>query len=168
MKLTEHLRYEVEMTFYVASLLVNTQGTVLDPFARNAQIEAFTIHLRQLIDFFWKDRRPGERPRAEPDAFASDYFALGEWEKLRPERPAVLNAALREKVGWGVAHLTYGRARSTLQDKQWKPIDLSCALAPAVVCFAENVDPAKLEPRSVDAIKASAETFVNQFGALVL
>jgi hypothetical protein len=99
--LSEHLHYEAMMTFGLARLLVETQGTVLNQLVHNAEIEAFTIHVRQLIDFLWTDRE--ERPKST-DAFASDYFAAGEWAKLRPERPAILSEALHRKVGWGVAH----------------------------------------------------------------
>lgn len=54
-----------------------------------------------------------QAPRSEhsgSDALAADYFPPGEWARLRPERPQILNDALRRRVGWGVAHLTYGRA----------------------------------------------------------
>jgi hypothetical protein len=161
--LTEHLFYEVQMTFHLAAVLHSTQGTVLDQLVRNAQIEAFTIHVRQLIDFFWMER---SRKGKKRDAFAADYFAPGEWVNIRPQRSDVLNEALRHKVGWGVAHLTYGRARSTVQDKQWQPIALACALAPAVICFADNVDHAKLDGDwPVSEMRPHAEWFLAQFGA---
>lgn len=153
--LSEHLHYEVMMTFGLARFLVETHGTELNQLMRNAEIEAFTIHLRQLIDFLWTDRRAQS---TNTDAFASDYFGPGEWAKLRPERPAILSAALRRKVGWGVAHLTYDRAHSTVENKQWQPIPLAQALAPAVICFADNVDPGKLEARYLADIKPWAES----------
>jgi hypothetical protein len=153
--LSEHLQYEVMMTFGLARFLVETQGTVLNQLMSNAEIEAFTIHVRQLIDFLWTDR---PAPSKSTDAFASDYFALGEWAKLRPERPAILNEALRRKVGWGVAHLTYDRAHSTVQDKQWQPIALAQALAPAVICFVDNVDAGKLEARYLADLRPWAES----------
>jgi hypothetical protein len=163
--LTEHLYYEVQMTFALGAWLVHSQGTVLNQTARNAEVEAFTIHARQLIDFLWMEQPQDEKRR---NAFAADYFARGEWARLRPERPAVLSAALRRKVGWGVAHLTYDRAWSTEQDKQWPPVVLGCALAPAVVRFADNVDPTKFDPQSaVREMKAVAEAFLAQFGTWV-
>jgi hypothetical protein len=77
------------MTFFLAGRLIETQGTVLDSSARNAEIESFTIQVRQLIDFYW-----GEQPQTESkrDAFAADYFDAGEWARLRPERPEILSA----------------------------------------------------------------------------
>jgi hypothetical protein len=163
--LTEHLLYEVQMTFSLAAWLVHTQGTVLNQTARNAEVEAFTIHVRQLIDFLWMEQPQDEKHR---NAFAADYFARGEWDTLRPARPAVLDSALRRKVGWGVAHLTYDRAWSTEQDKQWQPVVLGCALAPAVVCFADSVDPAKFDPQSaVGDMTTVANAFLKQFGTSV-
>jgi len=163
--LTEHLYYEVQMTFGLGAWLVHSQGTVLNQTARNAEVEAFTIHVRQLIDFLWMEQPQDSKKR---DAFAADYFAPGEWDKLRPARPQILEPALRRKVGWGVAHLTYDRAWSTPQDKQWNPVALGCALAPAVVCFADNVDPAKLDPQwPVDDMKTLADAFLATFGTWV-
>jgi hypothetical protein len=58
----------------------------------------------------------------------------------------------------GVAHPTYDRARSTFLDKQWDPLALGRALAPAVIAFAENVDPAKLEQAHLDLIRRYAQS----------
>jgi hypothetical protein len=65
-----------------------------------------------------------------------------------------------KKVGWGVVHLTSLRARSSEQDKLWDFIALGRGLAPAIVCFAENVDPTKLEPEHLAGIKQWANPFV--------
>jgi hypothetical protein len=162
--LSEHLFYEIEMTFSLAALLVSTQGRGFDQVTHNARVETFPIHVRQLINFLWVEKPRYGKPCP---LFASDYFAPGEWVKIRPERPDVLNEALRHKIGWGVAHLTYNRAWSTEHDKQWKPIPLACALAPAVICFADNVDHAKLNPKwPVAGMKTYTETFLERFGAL--
>jgi hypothetical protein len=156
--LSDHLFYEVQMTFHFAPLLAGARPpeTGLEQLAINAPIEAFTIHVRQLIDFLWNDRTA--RSRAT-DAFAGDYFAAAEWAKLRPTRPEILNDALRKKIGWGVAHLTYGRARSTQQDKQWDFVGLARGLAPALVCFADHVDATKIEPEHLAGIRFYAERF---------
>ena len=116
-RLSEHLCYEVEMTFHLADWLNEFAQPWSFP-AHNAVLEAWTIHLRQLIDFFWPK---GERRVVEgiPDAIAADFFEEGEWERLCPERPEVLSEAIRKKIGWGVVHLTYGRAWSKPEDKLW-------------------------------------------------
>jgi hypothetical protein len=159
--LSEHLCYEVEMTYALAGWMIENQGTA-DQLAANAVLESFTIHLRQLIDFFWPEnpRRSGDTP----DALAADFFEEGEWERLRPERPEILSEAIRRKVGWGVAHLTYGRARSKPEDKQWAVVALAHALAPAVIAFVDNVEPGKLVPEEVERMKKCAEVWGGRGG----
>ncbi len=100
------------------------------------------------------------RSRAD-DAFAGDYFAPREWANLRPERPPILNEALHKKIGWGVAHLTYGRARSSPQDKLWDFVGLARGLAPTLVCFVDHVEPAKLEPPHLEGIRFYAARFAD-------
>jgi hypothetical protein len=153
-QLSEHLNYEVEMTFGLIALLLDS--TFWEPrwrAAHNAQVESFTIHVRQLIDFFWKDD-----PRKD-DATAADYFAPGEWHRLRPKRSRVIDEAMHRKIGSGVAHLTYGRAQSTVEDKQWPFVEIGQALVPAVFCFLDNVDRSKLEPEHYNLMRDSVESF---------
>jgi hypothetical protein len=122
-KLTEHLQYEVLMTFdladALASMFMAPPSKPLDLLVRNALLEAFVIHIRQLVEFFWRDRSP-KRKVTQQGAYAADYFEPGEWKLLRPARPNRLDRLLTGKVGWGVVHLTYGRARSTPKDKEWE------------------------------------------------
>jgi hypothetical protein len=111
--LSEHLFYEVQMTFYLAYHLPTTMGTVLDPLARNAEIEAFTIHLRQLVDFLWGVRSE----RSGHDAFAADYFAPGEWARLsaRPPRDPRCSAQSEGRLGRRPPHL---RSSAELRRRQ--------------------------------------------------
>lgn len=153
-RLTEHLHYEVQMTFDLAVLL--TGSHVPNLLVRNAMVETFPMHVRQLVDFFWKERssnRKGER-----DAFAADYFDPGEWAMLRPERPPELGAVW-VKVGWGIVHLTYGRANVTPEEKLWQPLAICRVLVPVVRCFIDNVDPAKLDPEWFDAMRLCIDRF---------
>lgn len=152
--LTEHLWYEVQMTFDL--VLVLATSTVHHPLVKNAMVETFPMHVRQLCDFFWNERSP--KSKAQRDAFAADYFDPGEWARLRPECPAVLDA-VRTKVGWGIVHLTYGRANVTQEQKEWRPAEICCALLPVVRCFINNVDRTKLDPRAFDEIGPCVERF---------
>jgi hypothetical protein len=79
--LTEHLFYEIQMTFFLAAQLDSPTGSRIDVSLRNAQIEALALHLRQLTEFFWGE--PGKE-REERHAFAVDYFAEGEWARVAP------------------------------------------------------------------------------------
>jgi hypothetical protein len=73
----------------------------------------------------------------------------------------VIDDAMYRKIGWGVAHLTYGRAQSTVEDKQWAFVEIGQALVPAVLCFLDNVDRSKLEPEHYNLMRASVESFHN-------
>ena len=70
--LSGHLSYEVDMSYGCAFWMLRVAPKVDDPISRNAVLESFTIHLRQLIDFFWPEnpRRKGDHP----DALAADFL----------------------------------------------------------------------------------------------
>jgi hypothetical protein len=153
--LSEHLHYEIQMTFDLASVVLTGGYATAHPILRNAMVEAFTIHVRQLIDFFWS----GRTRRNPRDAFAADYFDSHEWVSIRPNRPRELGEDLWQKVGWGVVHLTYGRAHVTAEQKEWRPVEICVALTPAVLCFVDNVDPSKLDPAWFDHVRPCVERF---------
>jgi hypothetical protein len=157
-QITAHLFYEVQMTFFLAGHLNTPAGSRVDVSLRNAHVEAFTIHLRQLIDFFWgeRQRRGGER-----DAFAADFYPEGQWARLRPELPAVLDKALCDRSDWGITELTYGRGSVGPAANVWDVVTQAFALAPAVRRFADTVDHAQFTPGYVNGMKLCAEMFLD-------
>jgi hypothetical protein len=116
---TEHLSYELGM---LAGLTKRLLGVLehdreagkpdlewLDRETRNAQVESFAIHARLLLDFFYPSN-----PR--DDDVLAKHFVDGSW------KPPALTPALselRQRVGKGVAHLTYSRLNVTEEEKQW-------------------------------------------------
>ena len=161
-QLSEHLAYEVQTTFDLAAALIPTSG---EPHAsmvvRNAVLEAFTIHLRQLVGFLW-DERPAKQ--TEPAAYAADYFAPEEWAGIRPTRPPELDLEVSSKVGWGVAHLAYRRGQTTPEEREWPPIKLCTALEPAIRCFIDNVDRTQFDPAWFDLIRPRLDNFKLSYG----
>jgi hypothetical protein len=152
-RLGEHLFYEIQMALALGDVLARGTGPDSGPL-RSAHIEAFTIHVRRLIDFFWcESARAGKR-----EAFAADFYDEGDWARMRPERPRALDQALRCTVGWGVAHLTYEPAWVTPQDKQWDVRALTLAFVPVIRRFAETVDP-RLLPGVVPEIRWAVEVY---------
>ncbi len=142
------------MTFFLAGQIQATAGSRVDLSLRNAQIEAFALHQRQLIDFFW-----GERARSGDDraAFAADFFGEGQWARMRPELPALLEKAL--EPGVGITRLTYDRAWARPADNVWDVVSQAFALVPVVKCFADAVDRAQFLPGYVNGMRICAETF---------
>lgn len=151
--LTERLFYEVQMTFFLAGQLQAQAGSRVDLSLRNAQIEALALHLRQLVDFFW-----GERPRSgtERDAFAADYFREGDWGRIRPQRPAILEKALV-----GSTRLSYDEAWARPVDEVWDVVSQVFALAPVVKRFADAVDHSQFVAGYVHGMRICAEEFVS-------
>jgi hypothetical protein len=152
-QLGQRFHYEVQMAYELAGLLLLT-GNQTVPEARWAGLEAFTIHVRQLIEFFWREKTGRRR-----DAYAVHYFAPGEWAELRPPCPPELEAALRNRIGRDVTHLTYERTWTTAEDRAWRPAELCTALAPTVLCFVDNVDHSELDLHWLDACRERVEGF---------
>jgi hypothetical protein len=151
--LTEHLFYEVQMTFFLAAQLDTPTGSRLDASLRNAQIEALVLHLRQLTEFLWGEP---EREREERHAFAADYFPDGEWVRLRPELPSILVPS-----GPGFARLGYGQAWVRPADKVWDLVTQAFAIAPVVKRFADSVDHSQFTAGYVSGMRICAEIFLN-------
>jgi hypothetical protein len=156
-RLTEHLFHEVQMTFFLASQIGGPTGARLDVSLRNAQIEAFTVHLRQLSEFFWGDPPP-PRERREREAFASDYFPEGAWARIRPELPAIIAKTVAAPDG---SRLTYSNAWTPPADLLWDVVTQAFALAPIVMRFADTVDRSQFTAGYVNGMRVCAEMFVN-------
>lgn len=161
--LSEHLQYDIQMTFDLAEVLnsiLTPPSSPLDHVVRNAILESFLVRARSVVEFLWHDRRKQE------DALAADYFPPGEWKKMRPNRPHRLNRLVTQKVGWGAMHLTYRRARTTgnPQAKQWEPIKMCAALEPTARLFIDNVDPAQFDPTYFPAIRPYLDGFKAKYG----
>jgi hypothetical protein len=102
-----HLSYEVKMLRELADAL---QGNGVGPRTmRNALLESFLIHYRNLYDFFYPDF-PGRR-RLPHDVCARDYLRdTRRWRKHRPEGDSKFREN-RERVNVLLAHLTFRRLK---------------------------------------------------------
>jgi hypothetical protein len=156
--LTEHLFYEIQMTFFLAGQINSQAGSRVDISLLNGQIEAFDMHLVQLLEFFWRER---QRTGAHRDAFAADYFEDGEWARLRPELPPILEKALRQHGSWGTTSLTYDRAWVRPVDKVWDVVTQAFALATVVERFVATVDHSQFTPGYANGMRMCAEVFVS-------
>lgn len=100
-----HLGYEIKMLRETAAAL---QGKGIGPRSfRNALLETFLIHYRNLLDFFYADKKHWLRH----DVKAADYVAdAREWRARRPRMDKEASSN-RERVNAQLAHLTYRRLR---------------------------------------------------------
>lgn len=110
----------------------------LDLETRNAQLESFVIHARNLLDFFYQGSRKKQ------DALARDYVS-GQWSPL-PMTPALKQ--VNPRAGSGLAHLSYDRLLVSEEAKAWDYwaiwIDLAKVIRSFVARAPTNRLPASL------------------------
>lgn len=100
-----HLAYELKMLRETGSAL---RGNGIGPRSyQNAMLETFLIHYRNLLDFFYADKRRS----LSHDVRAADYVADDRvWRRRRP-RLDKESSENRERVNAQLAHLTYRRLK---------------------------------------------------------
>ena len=117
----------------------------LAPFIRNAGVEVFANHLRNLATFLYSDEYP---PRKD-DVLAVDFFATdadaSEWLAQRGPLPASLEAAKR-RADQELAHLTSKRISGISDEKNWDVVSLGSEIVTLLRGFAGSADPARLTP----------------------
>jgi len=110
----------------------------------NATLEAFAIHIRSLLDFFYLDRE-----KAKPDdVLAEHYFSEpGDWIRDRPELSKSKIKEIKTRVAKEVAHLTYERNRIAEIEWDWPILEYKSVILDALEVFLQNVDNANLSDR---------------------
>lgn len=130
-KISHHLWYEFEMFLALTQELSKecSPGTI-----KNALLESFGIHVRNLIDFLYIEN-PGS-----DDVCASDFFSCKEdWFKIRPGLTSLLEKA-KKRANKELSHLTYKRINVTAEEKKWYFVKIFQDLLNAFNIFVENVD----------------------------
>jgi hypothetical protein len=140
---SRHLLYEIEMLAHTASWLYTIMVVAEDPdpktrsTLRNAMLEAWALHLRNLLSFIYDDR-PGKGA-----AVAAD-FVNGDWQQLRGELPPVLRLA-RTKASKEVAHLLYRRAKLSDGQRTWHLAPILVELSKVLHRFLDSVPDTRLQ-----------------------
>lgn len=139
-----HVLYEIQM---LASLQTHFQngdhdravaGLPLNGLvARNALVESFQIHARQLIDFLTD--QPSRR-----EATASD-FTLAGWSIPEIDRRALRR--LSGEFSARVAHLSWRRSQLDATQQRVMTDDIFDAIRRYLLVFAEHLDQDRVRPR---------------------
>jgi hypothetical protein len=141
----EHVRYEFDMFIWLGAICGNSSvqvGAPTQPDAlrlKNVLIEAFAVHLRNVIDFLYIDS-----PQAT-DVIAADFLNPGEWSRLRPAMSPHLSRA-RVRANKEIAHLTTERLAGSPPEKAWDFSAMLSDVAPLLRLFIESALPSRLAP----------------------
>jgi hypothetical protein len=129
-----HLRQVLGLSAHLERRRREGHEVLLDPVDAGA-LEAFAIHARALVDFFWRARHEQSGAWAH-DAIASDWMTTNRWD------PGAVPDELRNvraQAGAGVAHISYRRLDRS-RDWSWKHLDVAHRLAYWFACFAQDAD----------------------------
>ena len=140
----EHVAYEVDMFFGMVEVLTRPSVISAPSVAeanrlKNAVIEVFAIHLRNLIDFLYL-----ERPQPT-DVLAADFCATGVWEAVKPPITNSLEAA-RVRANKEIAHLTSQRIAGAPPEKAWDPRALAAEIRPLLQLVVSKSEASRLSP----------------------
>jgi hypothetical protein len=129
---SNHLFYEIWMFETLAQTMalgIAGRGNVIN----NSLLEAFAIHVRALIGFFYS-----ENPRKD-DIIADDFFtSLTGWQKIRPPKTKLLDKA-KKRADKEIAHLTYTRLDITPEDKHWDFVQIYDDLQVLIKLFLKSI-----------------------------
>lgn len=136
-----HLMYEYAMLDGLARKLAKGEDEEL---VNNALLEAFLIHTRVLLEFFFPAHV------REGDVVASDYLGSEKaWETIRGDLPGEL-VEIRKRVGKEVAHLTLQRLRIPPDEKRWNFLAIAAAIGGILEKFASAVDPGLISDEALN------------------
>jgi hypothetical protein len=146
----EHVFYECDMFLWLAQVCGGGAklGAPSVPDAtrlNNVLIEAFVIHLRNVVDFLYLDR-----PK-KTDVVAADFCTASSWAATRPAISAALDAA-RTRANKEIAHLTTDRLAARSPAKQWEFSVLAAEIRPLLQLFAKCAVPGRLSGRAAAVI----------------
>ena len=138
----EHLRYEIEMFFGVGILLSETALPANDNEAviRNALVESFVIHLRNLLLFLYP------HSHGDNDVISDDFFVdtVKDWKCNRPKITSALEDA-RTRSHREISHLTAFRRDGRGESKDWPVLQLMQEIKSVLQAFVNNASAARLD-----------------------
>ncbi len=152
----EHVTYEVERFFWLTELLTDPSMPLSLASAEDtlrlyhALIEAFALHLRNLIEFLYP-----KKPR-DSDIYAARFCAPGVWEQEGGAITKTLWDA-RERASKEIAHLTDKRIYGYQPAKEWPFKKLADEIRPITELLSAKALPSRLSPKVVRAIDIKPE-----------
>lgn len=144
----EHVYYEIQMLCGCLQLLManlQSPSQALVGVMRNALLESFAIHLRNLVDFLYPNTVK------DSDVLADDFFPHAKRPGAFPALPVNL-ADARKRAHKQVSHLTTGRLDAGDPGKNWSVHALTREVLAVLVEFSRLASPGKLDSSVRDYI----------------
>ena len=109
----------------------------------NALVEAFALHTRVLLEFFYA--KPN--PRFPGGVRAEHYFAtVDDWHNARPMLSKEDYDGIKDRVGKEIAHLTFARQLVLPEQKPWPVSWILALIDGAASAFVSQVDEELIHP----------------------
>jgi hypothetical protein len=141
----EHLQHEIGMLFGTA-LLFPQLGTQSDDVLRNAVVESFAIHLRNIIAFLY------EKPKRQEGLVAEHYVRdVQAWRTARGPQGALLKKA-RSRADREIAHLTTRRFFGNPPEKRWEAVLILRVVTPLLRTFRAHAQEDRIHPQVLQLI----------------
>ena len=113
---------------------------------RNALIESFATHLRNIIEFLYPKK---DKPR-DTDVAAEDFFlSSASWIKFRADPMSPVLEAAYEKANKEIAHLTTDRVSGS----PWDVEGLAKEVGPLLKRFVKNAENTRLSGKVASALR---------------
>lgn len=130
--LEEHFSYEVIMLSFSANKLIEF-NCIKDTYCTNMALETFLFHARNLMEFFYYDKK------YPTDARAYDFLKdKAEWEKIKPKETDSIEK-IKDRSGKEIAHLTYKRIYGTPPEKKWDCSEIRKDILKIVNIFLDHL-----------------------------
>lgn len=140
--------YSTTRSYFLSSILPKSH------FARNARIEVFILHLRNLIAFLYPDIYPPRRDDVAAHHFLPDPCDLGKWVGTRLPLSPTLEAA-KSRADKELAHLTTKRIAGSERTKEWRMVPLAEEIRVLLLAFVSAADSTKLAASVSEAVPTS-------------
>lgn len=150
----EHLMHELSMLWEMAQILPHRKAGA----ETSAFVESFCIHLRNLIDFFY-------RPAKMDDVTAQDF--LNPSTDWKPTEPSLLTNA-HNRANKELNHLTQQRKSGASKDKEWDTATLLNEIDSVAKDFADHASPNKLHAKVFEFLKEPGASKVVWIGKNVI
>jgi len=159
--------YEYEMFHDTATQLVATAE--LKQFVRNACLESFALHTRNLVVFFFNSKDHGEQAKQkcklgkqlhEPsnDLLADKYVRDQQlWFCQRWQHAGHVLGEAHKRANALVAHLSTKRARILSKERDWRVKEINSLVDRVCCLFLEHVDPQKVPEEGIARLQCLVE-----------